>query len=335
MLPNFIGVGAPKSGTTTLDFVLKKHPEIYLPACKETHFFDTKNVHVPNSFVYSKYEGNFFAAANHKAVGEICPSYLFDKNAPKKILEHLGPDMKIIFCLRNPVERAYSDYLMHYNNLLTNSSTFEAQLSIIAEKFELQETNFNPLYASLYAKHIENYLSYFSKKNMFFIVMETDLAENAPMTFKKLFKFLGVNPDVEINSNVKIHENKNSKFEYFEDGLANNETILTELNKQKSPSPNLLQKLLKSFSTSSKPKSHQIESKPTIPKNALGITLRHTARKTVVNPSAQLLAESHTFKVPPKLTKEYKKQIYDQHFADDVQKLEKIIDRDLSFWDKW
>jgi hypothetical protein len=107
-LPNFMCLGAAKSGTTTLYDILRQHPDIYVPSFKEPHFFD-----IIENFINGLqwYEQTYFRQANRKIISDFTPSYFFDDDAPKRIFESLGRDIKFLVIIRNPVDRAYSHYL--------------------------------------------------------------------------------------------------------------------------------------------------------------------------------------------------------------------------------
>ena len=108
MKPNFIVAGAAKSGTTWLYSCLDEHPEVFIPRNKELHFFSY-------SKRYKKgiewYESFFRNSKDEKAVGEISPSYLPKPEVPSRIYAY-NPNVRLIFILRNPIERAYSHYCM-------------------------------------------------------------------------------------------------------------------------------------------------------------------------------------------------------------------------------
>ena len=92
-LPNFMCLGAAKSGTTTLYDILRQHPDIYIPAFKEPHFFD-----IPENYKngIEWYKRNYFRNANKKIIADFTPSYFFEKEAPKRIFKNLGRDMKFL-----------------------------------------------------------------------------------------------------------------------------------------------------------------------------------------------------------------------------------------------
>ncbi len=106
MLPNFLVIGPGKSGTTWLYHTLKDHPEVCVSSAKETLFFESEFKRGINWYK------DFFSHCNQslKAVGEVSNTYIFCKDAPKRI-KSVNPDMKLIACLRNPVERTFSHYL--------------------------------------------------------------------------------------------------------------------------------------------------------------------------------------------------------------------------------
>ena len=104
LLPHFLAIGVQKGGTTTLQRLLEQHPGVYLPSAKELHYF---------SLHYGQGEGwyrQYFAgAALSQRCGEITPYYLFHPSAPQRILALL-PQVKLVVMLRDPVERALSQY---------------------------------------------------------------------------------------------------------------------------------------------------------------------------------------------------------------------------------
>ena len=108
-LPNFMCIGAAKSGTTSLYDILRQHSDVFIPSFKEPHFFDIPSVY--NNGV-SWYKKTYFSSVKkEKCIGDFTPTYLFEGDAPQRIFNDLGRDVKFIVILRNPVDRAYSHYL--------------------------------------------------------------------------------------------------------------------------------------------------------------------------------------------------------------------------------
>jgi Sulfotransferase domain len=106
-LPDFVIIGAAKAATTWLSYNLSAHPEVLLPS-QELHYF---------SRFHGKgqdwYRAHFRDAQETQLIGEKSASYLADPATPLR-LHGLMPRAKLIAQLRNPIERAYSDYCMHY-----------------------------------------------------------------------------------------------------------------------------------------------------------------------------------------------------------------------------
>lgn len=124
MLPNFIMIGAAKAGTTALYWYLAEHPQVFMSPMKETNYFaygldeqghplyGDPELHRFRVRSRSEYEALFTDAGVAVAIGEVSPIYLECPQAAARIREHL-PATRIICGLRDPVDRAYSDYLMY------------------------------------------------------------------------------------------------------------------------------------------------------------------------------------------------------------------------------
>ena len=109
-LPNYMFLGAAKSATTTYYDILKNHNEVFVPKFKEPHFFNFDNNFYKGIDWYSQtYFGN---VSGEKAIIDFTPTYLYSNLCAERIFNCLGPKMKFVVILRNPVDRAYS----HYNH---------------------------------------------------------------------------------------------------------------------------------------------------------------------------------------------------------------------------
>ena len=102
-LPDFLVVGVPKAGTTSLAAYLSAHPQVFMPAEKELHFFDT------DAHDLAWYAQQFAPASDALAAGEATPTYLFRERALKRMVD-VVPDARLMVIMRNPVDRAYSHY---------------------------------------------------------------------------------------------------------------------------------------------------------------------------------------------------------------------------------
>ncbi len=212
-LPNFICLGASKSGTTTLCDILRQHPEIYIPSFKEPHFFD-----IPENYKngIDWYKKNYYRNALAKVIADFTPSYFFDKEAPKRIFESLGGKVKFVVILRNPVDRAYSHYL---HSKRDDHEDLEFKEAIQHESSRLKQYEESGDYLSylrqsyvsqgLYYDMLARYLEYFSLDNFLFIQFEEEFIKHREETIIKILNFLEIknfNLKTDIKSNPASKE---------------------------------------------------------------------------------------------------------------------------------
>lgn len=108
--PEFFIVGAPKSGTTAMDSYLGRHPAIHMSYRKEMHFFGRDLIRVPHEFFVldeQRYRWMFRGAQLQQRVGEASVMYLMSKSAPSEI-RAFNPDSRIIIMLRQPADMLYA-----------------------------------------------------------------------------------------------------------------------------------------------------------------------------------------------------------------------------------
>ena len=172
--PDFLYIGTSKAGSTWLFRVLSWHPQIFTYAGKNLGFFSTR---FENGWDW--YVANFDPSPEHKAVGEISHSYLVSPEAPAQIREHL-PNVKMIACLRDPVQRTFSDYLDRVKNGKMDG-TFE-------EELERDPALIN---RSRYGTQLARYLELFDRAQ-FHIVSFDELVATPADFAAGMFEFLGV-----------------------------------------------------------------------------------------------------------------------------------------------
>jgi hypothetical protein len=126
-LPGFLGLGVQKGGTTTLQRLLEQHPGAFLPAAKELHYF---TLHFAEGEAW--YRAHFAGAAPDQLCGEITPYYVFHPQAPERV-QALLPQARLIVLLRDPVERALSQYF-HTQRLGLETLSLESALAAEANR---------------------------------------------------------------------------------------------------------------------------------------------------------------------------------------------------------
>ena len=106
-LPDFLGIGAQKAGTTWLHENLRCHPELYLPDAKELHYFDWDFHQSLRSYA------EHFRDGADRVKGEITPGYSILSSIRIALIKDLMPDLRLLFLVRNPISRAWSQALMN------------------------------------------------------------------------------------------------------------------------------------------------------------------------------------------------------------------------------
>lgn len=193
---DFIIGGTQKGGTSALDFYLRKHPEIGMAEKKELHFFDQEKFFSKLKMNYSKYERNFDFSSEKKVYGEATPIYLYWNQSCKRIWEY-NPKIKLIFILRNPIERAFSHWNMEYdrnNEKESFSYAIRNEQLRLKEALPLQHRVFSYVDRGYYSEQIRRFKRYFSEEQLMFIKYE-EFKTNQEKIIKDIFNFLNVNSD--------------------------------------------------------------------------------------------------------------------------------------------
>lgn len=193
MLPNFLIIGAPRSGTTHLYKGLRQHPDVFMSDFKEPMFFAFQGEQRPGSVTdRAAYEALFSGATHFPAVGEASTLYLYSLKAPERILTEI-PQARLIAILRNPADRAFSQYTFQRFLQTEPLDTFEKALDAEDSRAAAQASPFL-LYrrVGLYGQQIPRYLERFSPSQLLFL-RQDDLDRDANQVFRRIFEFLGVN----------------------------------------------------------------------------------------------------------------------------------------------
>ena len=200
--PDFFLVGAAKSGTSSLYTYLVQHPDVFLPEVKEPHFFYNERspgLPVLREKDLGSYLRLFEGVAGGVRAGEASTSYLYSANAAREI-KQLREDAKILAVLRNPVNRAYSQYWNQVRDGQEHLS-FEAALDAEEER-KSQNWWHGFLYTETghYAEQIARYMAAFGHENVQIHLFD-DLHQDAREVCSKVFSFLEVDPAHKIETN--------------------------------------------------------------------------------------------------------------------------------------
>lgn len=212
--PNFFIVGAANSGTTSLYGYLKQHPDVFMPALKEPHYFAQVSPAHEKRYLRTiirdeaAYLRLFRKAEGYQAIGEASPSYLWEANAPYRIRRAI-PHAKIIILLRDPVERAFSHYLMDVREGLQDLPFLEA----LQEDWNQSKKGWSvsQLYVELglYAEQVRRYLEVFGPERVLVLMFEefTKSALNGKSVVSAVLRFLGLNIAPLHNIEARFAEN--------------------------------------------------------------------------------------------------------------------------------
>ncbi len=202
--PDFLVIGSPKCGTTTLFRNLVRHPNISGSVC-ETHFFsfylDQEGAKKTFDEHWSWYQKTFPSPKKETScVGEKSASYLTSVRAPSRIF-YRCPNIKLIAILRPPVDRAYSHYWMMRRDEKILDTPFEE----IADSF-LKNNRKSPfLYlfkGSIYVNYLKKWLNIFPKEQIL-VINFNDLKKDLPSVFRRVLSFLGL-PDYDESFSFQI-----------------------------------------------------------------------------------------------------------------------------------
>jgi hypothetical protein len=296
-LPNFLIIGAAKSGTTALYYYMKQHPEIFMSTPKELRYFSYQGPYPTNlksQYIHQgittleNYKSFFEGVKDEKIYGEASPMYLHVPGTAERINKVI-PDVRMLAILRNPVDRAFSAYTHALRDWSEDSKSFTEALEKEQERIDAgwdilwQYTN-----AGFYHKQLVPYFDLFDLHQIK-IVLYDDLVADTIGLLRDIFKYLGIDknfiPDTSKKHNISGFP-KSQTFHEFMRRIFIKDNIIKKVS----------QKLV--------PKSFR--------------------QKVMVN-----LRKANMEKRD--MQEDIREQLIDL-FHNDIICLEKLINRDLSFW---
>lgn len=286
VFPNFLVIGAAKSGTTSLYSYLNQHPQIYMSPVKEPRFFALEgkeiNYQGPAKVINRKtinsieeYENLFDNVQDETAIGEASTLYLYHPQAAAKIKQYI-PQAKLIAILRNPVERAFSSY-QHLVRDGYETLSFEEALN--AEKKRIAD-DYPPLWhyqqRGFYYQQLAQYFTTFPVEQIKVYLYE-DLINNSNSMLEDIFNFLEVTPNFHPNTTQKMNASGTPKNRVLHKIITK---IITQDNFAKSAVKSLLPKELRQ-NLYKKVKKSNLKQNNTIP-NYLAQQLQESYRQDIL-----------------------------------------------------
>ncbi|MEM8612252.1 MAG: sulfotransferase [Cyanobacteria bacterium P01_H01_bin.105] len=208
--PTFVIIGVQKAGTTSIYNYLNQHPQVYMSPVKETDFFNKDWENLPADVQSRKKNGivtwdrytQLFARATdeHIALGEVSPNYMLNYLTSAKQIQQRLPNAKLIAVLRDPVERACSNYLMNMRDATGKQTSLAEQV----------RSRGSSSYVLLKGKYYES-LKYFFEvcgRHRVDVFFYDDLRQNSQRFMQSLYQSIGVNPDFDVNTSKKAQTAK-------------------------------------------------------------------------------------------------------------------------------
>ncbi|GAA5034721.1 sulfotransferase [Marivirga lumbricoides] len=301
-LPDFLIIGAGKSGTTSLDNYLKQHPQIFISERKEPNFFGYELNQLSDFSVKSEidhYKGSvtnleeylklFSSSQPGQLKGETSNTYMYHTTAAERIY-HYNPNIKLIAILRQPAERLYSRFL----HLARENELPSENFSDCFDKSSIWWWRNDLVKEGMYAQYLTKYYKLFDQNQIKIFLFE-DLKSHPEKLFKDIFEFLNVDSSFEPNLSVEYNQSgfiKNKKIDaiFGAKGIINRGV-----------------KLL-------------------LPRKTLtALKNNHKLQKKI-----QTLRNRNLHK--PKFDNNLKNKITNEIYLEDIKQLEKLIKRDLSHW---
>lgn len=296
-MPNFLVIGAAKSGTTSLYHYLNQHPEVYMSPVKEPHFFafegekvrfsspgSERGINLKSVTDEAGYRALFGGVWEEGAVGEASTSYLYYPEAASRIKHHV-PEAKLIAVLRDPAERAYSTFLAL--TLIGREPFRDFSRALKAEEERIEagwEHIWHYKNVGFYNAQISRYFELFGRDRVQIHLYE-DLNANPLGMMRNIFGFLGVDEGFA----------PNTVFKHNISGLPKNR-FLSRMLRERHPVKDVL--------------------KPFFP-TAFRQRLVSGLQKRVI--------------VRPPFPKEERSRLVEE-YTEDILELEGLIGRDLSGW---
>jgi len=293
--PNFFIVGAPKSGTTSLYAYLHQHPDVFMPKCKEPHFFG-RDLEIASYFSIrdeKKYLRLYASAGNAQRIGEGSVWYLYSSRAACEI-KQFNPEARIIAMLRNPADMIYSlhgqflhsgnEDISDFNEALAAEEDRRAGRRIPKDAHFPQGLVYSEVVA--YVDQIKRYLDTIGESQVQ-VVLFDDFVRDTRGEYRRVLEFLEVESD--FLPTFDIHNPS---------GVIQNRWITTFFKKR----PNLTNFVLEAVPE-------------TLQRLFLGM----------------LAPFSEKIVRPPKLDPESRAMLQER-FIPNIKMLEEILGRDLSHW---
>jgi hypothetical protein len=234
-LPNFLLIGAEKSGSTSVYGHLRAHPEIFMSRVKEPLFFafegrkvdfkgpgdESINRRVITDF--GDYSALFAGSEGHRAVGEASVSYLYYPESAERAAKYV-PDAKLIAILRCPADRAFSNY-QHAIREQRETLSFDRALRAEPDRVI---ANWSPFFhyraKGWYYTQLKHWMQYFPS-SQFLVLLYEDLSKDPAGVMREIYEFLGVDPEFHPMLRVKKNVSGKPRSQWLHEFIKSNSSM--------------------------------------------------------------------------------------------------------------
>lgn len=300
--PDFMIIGAGKSGTTALFKYLQQHPNVFMPRVKEPDFFavegqtpvdpkdDPEMLYYYPQAIYNadEYLELFNEAGDHVKTGEASTMYMYKPGAPERIKKY-KPDVKMIAIFRNPAERLYSRYL----HLARDGQEPQGPLENMFDKSTIWWRRHDLLFEGFFHQHLSKFFDLFEKDQLKIFLYE-DLKNDTQRVIKEIYQFIGVDDSFQPETGIRYNESGIIKNK-FKDYIIGNRSLIRR--SVEAVAPGFVQNL---------------RDNPRWQKKVKDLRRKNLER--------------------PQMSKELKQRIIDEIYKEDILKFQTLINRDLSHW---
>lgn len=300
-MPDFVIIGAGKSGTTSLNNYLKQHPDIFMSVRKEPNFFALEMVNpeeyeLESSRQYyhqsvstlEEYQKLFEGARAEQLLGEVSNTYLNSDMACERI-QHYIPEAKLIAILRDPAERLYSRYYHLVREDVLHNLSWDQLLDKDTEWWKRQDL----VDEGFYYKNLQKYFHAFPAENIK-LIRYSDFTQNTGRVVNEVLEFLNLSTEVPIDTETV----------YNKSGTVKNESLNKVVGQNSAPI-----RLLKSVL----PGIHK-QLKKSVWANKI---LYHFRNKNLDKPS---------------MPQDLRRTIIEDLYRKDIEQLAQFLDWDLKAW---
>ncbi len=299
--PDFIVIGAGKSGTTALNKYLEQHREIFMATQKEPNFFalesvdindyeieESREYHLQSVYEKDKYLDLFKGARRNQVLGEISNLYLNSEIACQSIKGYV-PDAKLIALLRQPTDRLYSRYL----HLVREESVPKEGWDELFDKQTIWWRRPDLIKEGFYYRHLKTYFDTFPREQIR-VYLYDDFRDDPAAILRDIFRFIGVNEKEPIDTDLVVNKSGRRKDNLFNKLLGQNGAMI-----------NLSKTVL--------PGMHE--------------NLKNNRRVVkYLNKARNRYLESE------RMPSELRSKITNEIYREDIENLGKLLGRDLSSW---